>query len=187
MSVKLFSRVPVERIGTLALDEGSRTSAALVRILLKERFELEPRLEPLPIGAGIPDTSADAVLMIGDRAMRSAGGPFAEVWDLGDEWCRWTKLPFVFAMWVARPGIDLDQLAAALSAARDSGLAHLEQIAQAEGAPLGLSRPECVAYLRDNLYFYLGPRELSGLDLFYRQARKLDLAPAGVELGCLDC
>ncbi len=187
MSVKLFSRVPVERIGTLALDEGSRTSAALVRILLKERFELEPRLEPLPVGAGVHDTRADAILLIGDRAMRSAGGPFAEVWDLGDEWCRWTMLPFVFAMWVAHPGVELDQLDAALSAARDSGLAHLEQIARAEAAPLGLSRPECVSYLRDNLYFRLGPRELCGLDLFYRLACKLDMAPDGVELGCLDC
>ncbi|HUY35991.1 MAG TPA: menaquinone biosynthesis protein [Pirellulales bacterium] len=184
MSVKLFSRVPIERIGTLALDEGSRTSVALVRILLKERFRLEPRLEPLPIGAGIHDTRADAVLLIGDRAMRSAGGSFAEVWDLGDEWCRWAKLPFVFAMWVARPGVERNGLDAALSAARDSGLAHLEQIAQAEAAPLGLSRPECVAYLRDNLYFRLGSRERQGLDVFYRLARKLELAPVGVELGC---
>ncbi len=51
LSVKLFSRVPAERIRTLALDEGSRTSAALVRILLRERFGIEPQLEPLPIGA----------------------------------------------------------------------------------------------------------------------------------------
>jgi chorismate dehydratase len=117
------------------------------------------------------------VLLIGDRAMRSAGGPFAEVWDLGDEWCRWARLPFVFAMWVARPGVELAGLDVALSATRDSGLAHLDQIAQAEAAPLGLTRPECVAYLRDNLYFHLGPRERQGLDHFDRLARKLDLVP----------
>ena len=50
-SVKLFSRVPIENIRTLALDEGSRTSAALIRILLKEEFDLEPELSSLPIGA----------------------------------------------------------------------------------------------------------------------------------------
>ena len=103
LSVKLFSRVPVRKIRTLALDEGSRTSVALVRILLNERFGLDAaaasrcRLAPR-----LADTQADAVLLIGDRAIHSPPGSFAEVWDLGDEWCRWTGLPFVFAMWVAR-------------------------------------------------------------------------------------
>ena len=60
-------------------------------------------MQPLPIGDSLADTDADAVLLIGDRAMHSPGGRFDVVWDLGDEWCRWTGLPFVFAMWVARP------------------------------------------------------------------------------------
>src|SRR5689334_2567653 len=93
LSVKLFSRVPVDKIRTLALDEGSRTSAALVRILLKERFGIEPEREPLPLGNDLGDTRADAVLLIGDRAMHSPVGKFAAVWDLGDEWCRWAELP----------------------------------------------------------------------------------------------
>ena len=95
-SVKLYGRVPVEDIHTLALDEGSRTSAALARILLKERFGVTPRLLPLPIGAALDDAPADAVLLIGDRGMAPAGGAFEFVWDLGEEWSRWTGLPFVF-------------------------------------------------------------------------------------------
>jgi chorismate dehydratase len=191
-SVKLFSRTPIDQIRRLALDEGSRTSAALVRILLKERFGLEPQYEPLPIGSTPADSSADALLLIGDRAMRAPAGRFVEVWDLGDEWCRWAELPFVFAMWTARSGADwgdvgLAAVERALSEARDLGLANLEAIAAKEAAPLGLSRPECVSYLRDSLYFYLGPRELRGLELFYRLACKLNLAPAGVELGLSDC
>lgn len=174
MSVKLFSRVPIEEIRTLALDEGSRTSIALTRVLLKERFDLDPRLEPLPIGSTVRDSSADAVLVIGDRAMHSPGGPFAAVWDLGDQWCRWTDLPFVFAMWVARPGVELAGLAELLSQARDLGLANLSEIAEREAAPLGLSRPQCLAYLRDNLYFYLGPREQAGLERFRQLAQKLE-------------
>lgn len=173
LSVKLFSRVPVEEIRSLALDEGSRTSAVLTRVLLKERFGLEPRLEPLPIGAAVTDVASDAVLLIGDRAMQSPGMPCAEVWDLGDEWCRWSGMPFVFAMWVARPGIDAGDLAAALEAARDEGLANVEAIAAAEAAALGLSRPQCVSYLRENLYFYLGERERRGLDLFRSLAESL--------------
>lgn len=112
LSVKLFSRVSMNEIRTLALDEGSRCTAALVKVLLSERFGLSPRLEPLPVEASIGDTTADAVLLIGDRAMHSPPGRFVEVWDLGDEWCRWAELPFVFAMWTARSGSDLDGIAA---------------------------------------------------------------------------
>jgi chorismate dehydratase len=187
LSVKLFSRVPVREIRTLALDEGSRTSAALVKVLLCERFGLHPKLEPLPVVASIADTSADAILLIGDRAIHSPPGRFTEVWDLGDEWCRWAELPFVFAMWTARAGVDLAGVDAALAEARDAGVAHLDEIAAREAAPLGLTVPQCLSYLRDNLYFYLGPREQRGLELFYQRSASLGLAPAGVDLGLKNC
>jgi chorismate dehydratase len=187
MSVKLFSRVPPERIRTLALDEGSRTSVALVRTLLAQRYGLDPKLEPLPIGTTIGDTRADAVLLIGDRAMHSPGGPFSAVWDLGEQWCLWSGLPMVFAMWVARSGFDLQGVDAALGEARDLGLRHLEEIAAREAAPLGLTERECLVYLRDNLHFHLGPREQQGLELFYRHAVRLGLAPPGVNLGSDTC
>jgi chorismate dehydratase len=185
LSVKLFCRVAAEKIKRLALDEGSRTSAALARILLKQRYGIEPTLEPLAIGAGIDDTDADAVLLIGDRAIHSPAGRYAEVWDLGDEWCRWAELPFVFAMWVARAGVDLGGLVDALGEARDLGVAHIDQIAAVEAAPLGLTVPQCAAYLRDHLHFYLGPRERRGLKLFYDHAVELDLAPANRSGGIL--
>ena len=187
LSVKLFSRVPVAQIKTLALDEGSRTSVALTRILLYQRYGIEPTLLPLPIGKSLQDADADAVLLIGDRAMHSPRAAFAEVWDLGDEWCRWAELPFVFAMWVARTGTELHGIETALSAARDLGERRLDEIAAAEAASLGLTFPECLSYLRDNLYFHLGPREQQGLDLFYRHAAELDLVPPGVDLGSFLC
>jgi chorismate dehydratase len=187
LSVKLFSRRPIEEIRTLALDEGSRTSIALVRILLNERYGVRPQLRALPVEASLADAGADAVLLIGDRAIHSPGGNFQVVWDLGDEWCRWAELPFVFAMWVARAGADLDGLDAALAVARDEGVAHLDEIAAREAAPLGLTRPQCLSYLRDNLHFYLGQREQRGLALFYRKAARMGLAPAGVEFGLNDC
>ncbi len=183
LSVKLFSRVPAKRIATLALDEGSRTSVALARILLRERYGIEPRLEPLPIGESVADTSADAVLLIGDRAIHSPRQPFAEVWDLGDEWCRWAELPFVFAMWVARGGADLQGVDTALGQARELGVANLGAIAAAEAAPLGLTRPECLSYLRDNLYFYLGPRERQGLELFRQHASRLGVVERELVVG----
>jgi chorismate dehydratase len=154
-----------------------------VQILLNERFGISPALEPLSVAATIDSTHADAVLLIGDRAIHSPPGQFAAVWDLGDEWCRWSELPFVFAMWTARPGIELGDLEDVLSTARDEGVARLPEIADREAAPLGLTRPQCLSYLRDNLHFTLGPREQAGLELFYRHAVSLGLAPPGVNFG----
>lgn len=181
-SVKLFSRKPVSEIRTLALDEGSRTSAALIQILLKERHGVSPQLLPLPIGSPWEDSPADAILVIGDRAMHPPTTEFVEIWDLGDVWCRWAELPFVFAMWVARPGIKTAELAAKLSLARDQGVAHLTNIARAEASRYELSYDQCLRYLRDNLHFTLGPRELAGLRLYYQHAVQLNLAPPGIKL-----
>jgi chorismate dehydratase len=178
LSVKLFLKVPPERVRTLALDAGSHTSAVLARILLFERHSITPELVPLPIGQSMADASADAVLLIGDRAIHSLPGRFAEVWDLGDVWCRWTELPFVFAMWVVRGGSDLGEIEMALAAARDLGTANLEAIADREAPHLGLTRPQCLAYLRDNLHFRLGPRERRGLELFREKATALGLLPS---------
>jgi len=181
-SIKLYGRVPVERIGTLALDEGSRTSAALSRILLKERFNLEPELEELPIGASWGDTAADAVMLIGDRAMFPVDGPFEFVWDLGEEWLRWTGLPFVFAMWTARPDVDFDSTADLLAAARDEGIGRLDEIARHEAPLVGIPEEDCRSYFRDNLRFRLGEREREGVETFYRLAAKHRLAPTGVKV-----
>jgi len=178
MSVKLCFRTPPDRVTTLAIDEGSRTSVALARILLAERHGVHPRLENLPIGAGPGDTRADAVLLIGDRALGSAGwGAFQVVWDLGDEWCRWTGLPFVFAVWAARRDVDARRIEPLLTAARDAGRANLAAIAAAEAAAHGLTVPQCLGYLRDNLHYDLGPREREALWLFQTRAATLSLAP----------
>lgn len=179
LSVKLLSRVPMSRIRRLALDEGSRTSAALVRILLDRRCGGEPpQLEPLPLSADLADCDADALLVIGDRAIHISDGHFEFVWDLGDQWCRWAELPFVFAMWTARGDVDTSGLASALEAARDAGCANLSEIAARESSIVGLPAEECLAYLRDNLHFRLAQREQRGFELFYREARRLQLAPA---------
>ncbi len=104
-SVKLFSRVPWGRIERLALDAGSRTSQVLARIWLDARHQVRPaRVEDLPLGVSVLESTADAVLVIGDRAMQSAREPFYDVVDLGEAWHTLTGLPFVFALWVVRRG-----------------------------------------------------------------------------------
>jgi chorismate dehydratase len=185
-SVQLLSRVPVKQIRTLALDEGSRTSAALVQILLRERFGLTPKLVPFPIDSQPEEVAADALLMIGDRAMHPPAGEYVETWDLGDVWCRWAELPFVFAMWVRgqksegrsqRSEEEFFVLADALCKARDLGVANVEGIAREEHGRFGLTYDECLTYLRDHLHFTLGPRERAGLALFREHAERLELVP----------
>lgn len=188
MSVKLFFRKAPGKISTLAVDEGSRTSAALARILLAERHGVMPAVETLPIGSGLADTTADAVLLIGDRAIGSSGstdraaGCFQVIWDLGDEWCRWTGLPFVFAVWAARAGVETGLLEPLLARARDSGIANLAAIAAAEAGAHGLTVPQCLSYLRDNLHYKLESGERAALALFRRYAAGLNLAPAEGQL-----
>src|SRR5271165_4445093 len=84
-SVRLFSRVPWDQVGRLSLDAGSRTSQVLARIWLDARHGVRPgRVEELPLGASALESTADAILVIGDRAMRVPVEPFCEVVDLGE-------------------------------------------------------------------------------------------------------
>src|SRR5271155_2180988 len=79
-SVKLFSRVPWHRIERLALDAGSRTSQVLARIWLDARHGVHPRqVEELPLGVSALESSADAVLVIGDKAILVPREPFHDV------------------------------------------------------------------------------------------------------------
>ena len=130
--------------------------------------------------------SADAVLLIGDRGILPPEEEFEFVWDLGEEWTDWTGLPFVFALWVARPGLDWGgaegRLGEAFASARDEGLGRLEEIARAESPRVGISEEECLSYFRDHLRFRLGRRERSGLETFCRLAVRHGLAPAEVNL-----
>ncbi|TWU36207.1 menaquinone biosynthetic enzyme MqnA/MqnD family protein [Novipirellula artificiosorum] len=181
-SVRLLSRVPAQEIRRLALDEGSRTSAALVQVLLWEMYQRRPEIVPLRIDQSPERVDADAVLMIGDRAMHPPPRYYREIWDLGDRWCRHCELPFVFALWIARSGIDASEaevaeLSQILQASRDQGIASLEQIAEREAASHGLTKEDLHRYFAENLHYTLGPGEKNGLAEFDRRARSLDLIP----------
>ncbi len=182
LSVKLYCRVPVEQIRTVALDEGSRTSVALTKILLDRWCGLRPETRPLPLGTPAEEVDADAVLVIGDRAIRPIELGQVATFDLGEAWLRETGLPFVFAMWVARSDTDLQDVYQALRQAKQQGIRHVPEIAAREGPPLGLTVAEAVRYLTDYIRFDFGPRELEGLKRFYELAVHLDLAPRGVPI-----
>ncbi len=182
-SVKLFSRVPFGRIERLALDAGSRTSRALARVWLDAAHGVRPgRIEDLPLGVPIEESTADAVLLIGDRAMTVGHEPFHAVVDLAEAWQAMTGLPFVFALWVAGPGVELGALPEALARSRAEGLKHAGDLAAEHGPRLGLDVATCYDYLTRVLSYDLGEPEVNGLRRFARMAARLGLAPEGADL-----
>jgi chorismate dehydratase len=182
LSVTLFSRVPWKNIGRVALDVGSRTSAALTQVLLAHRYGVRPQLVPLSFEQTAEEVEADAVLLIGDRAMRACLPGFPYAFDLGQEWYDWTGLPFVYAVWAVRPGADLGGVADALVESKRRGLARVGFIAHQEAPLLGLDAGFARRYLANILHFDLGPREQAGLHHYYMLACELGLARRGVSL-----
>lgn len=181
-SVKLLSRVPPEQIRTVALDEGSRTSVVLTRLLLRHHWKVTPELQPLPMASDWRNCTADAVLIIGDRAMHDHSADFRYQWDLGEQWLEWTGLPFVFAVWAAHPEVPLDRLALALGEARDRGEAAADRIAESRAAAYGLSVAQCRTYLTEHLRFRLGSRERQALTTFLGLAAENGLIPVAPEI-----
>jgi len=182
LSVKLYCRVPIRKISRLAIDAGSRTSAALVRILLSERYGITPVIEPLPVSQSTESSTADAFLLIGDRALHPPKEEFRITWDLGEEWLNWTGFPFVFALWICRKTPVPLAVGTALCQARDLGILQLEHIAVREAKRLSIDTKTAYEYLTRNLHFYLGPLEKKGLNLFHELAVRCGLVSTGVEL-----
>lgn len=182
-SVRVFFRKPPEQVRTLAIDEGSRSSVALAKILFHARFGSIPETSVLPIDAGPTSSSADAVLVIGDRAMRAERyrGAFCIDWDLGQEWFIETGLPFVFAMWIARDAsFNTCELSCLLSESRDQGCAHMSEIVDRYATAYSLTDAECHEYLTRYLRFRFGDEERAGLAEYHRRCIALDLVPANV-------
>jgi chorismate dehydratase len=140
-----------------------------------------------PVHESLDQVNTDAVLMIGDRAMKDHFPGYSRVWDLGEVWREWTGLPFVFAMWVARDKQHGDIAEKALIDARDDGLDHLANISAMEASRYGLSEERCLSYLRDDLRFYLRTPERQALQRFQSYAVQAGLAPGRNELTYHGC
>ena len=174
LSVTVFSRVPWGDIRSVSLDEGSRTSAALTKVLLDQPNIL---YRQLPIDVPADDVSTDAVLLIGDRAMKACLPGFGFSYDLGQEWFDLTGLPMVFAVWAVRPEVELGDTARAFGKAKRYGLSRSGVIAAREAAKLGLDPGYCRRYFDTIIKYDLGAAELAGLREFHRRAAVLGLAP----------
>ncbi|MCX7887574.1 MAG: menaquinone biosynthesis protein [Verrucomicrobiae bacterium] len=165
-SVFLIHHRPLQQLRSVAVDPASRSSVWLLRVLLSERYGVDPAFYPRP-------AAADAALIFGDEAIeRFAQMPDEIRLDLGKAWSEWTGLPFVYAVWAAQRGMANGELVAKLHRAKTEGLRHLDEIIR--------SRPEATSeirrdYLCNRIRYDLGAPEKAGLRKFQDYLVKLKL------------
>lgn len=177
-SVALYTRLPVDRIRTLALDTSSRTSVSLIKVLCHHQFRIAPAFVPHGPDLAAMTQACDAGLLIGDPAFdadhRALG--LTKI-DLGEQWTALTGLPFIYAAWTGRRGAVTDADVAALQEAQAEGVASRQAIAEEYGRGDVERTARAAVYLRDNVRYGLGPEEAAGLQVFLDYAADLGLAP----------
>ena len=179
-SVLLLSKIPLAQVQTVALDESSRTSAALVRILMQKFYSRRVNFSPAAPEPGEMLRRADAALLIGDPALTYSGS--AEVYDLAHVWRKFTGLPFVFAVWMGHSGANLSRHHADFTASLDFGLAHIDDIASEYAPKLGITPSAVKVYLTRNIDYSLDEENQQGLKLFYKLAHEVGITPAEKEM-----
>jgi chorismate dehydratase len=169
LTVRIFSKVPVEEIRTLACDTDSHTSIALARVIFAERYGTRPTFVDWTREEHQP---CDARLLIGDKVVCEEPAGFEHQLDLGSAWRALTGLPFVFAVWTARQGVDLGELPRLLEEAKRRGLANVSEIINRYALPRGWPAGLALQYLSVYLKFDVGERELRAISLFHEMAAK---------------
>jgi len=177
-SVLLLSKRPLDRIEDVAVDSNSRTSVALLRLLLARIHGVRPRFHPMEADPGVMLGRWDAALLIGDAAL-AARVTRVEAHDLASMWNSLTGLPFVFAVWAARDDEGARRAAPAVEAGLQAGLEALEESAARAASRHGLSPAEILSYLTRNIHYRLGPDEATSLDLFLEMCREEGCLGAG--------
>src|SRR5438094_10319024 len=160
--VLVTRRNNLKKVERVALDDSSRTSVALVKIIFREFLGFEPEWISAAPDLKSMLTAADAALIIGDPAMKIPRDQF-RVFDLATLWHEFTGFGFVFAMWMVRNDSADKVRAVDFAAARDEGLAHVDDIAIENEVKLGLSRDEIKTYLTENIAFRMNEEMEKGL------------------------
>ncbi|HSK45793.1 MAG TPA: menaquinone biosynthesis protein, partial [Candidatus Binatia bacterium] len=168
----LVSKVAINKIRSVATDDSSRTSAALVEIYLRKFVGLDPGFTRQKPSLKEMLQWHDAALLIGDPALQARTDGYF-VYDLAEEWKRWTGRPFVFAFWAVRKaalqgGTGEPNIAQVFQGSRDNGLKHIPEIAEAWAPKLSLSPKLIGDYLTQNVDYGLDSENLEGLRLVYK-------------------
>ena len=177
-SVALFTRAPIEAVRSIALDTSSRTSVALVKVLCRHRFRIDPAFVPHGPALDSMTQAADAALLIGDPALEADAAALGlRKIDLGAEWTTMTGLPFVYAAWTGRSGVISASEVRLLQEAQAEGARSTDAIAAEYGRGSPEATARAAAYLRDNVKYGLGDEEIRGLQTFLDYAADVKAAP----------
>jgi chorismate dehydratase len=179
-SIKLFHKRPLKAARRVALDPSSETTNSLVQIILREKLQLGIDFVQLNSGEDpLTRSDIDGFLKIGDPCLTYTPPPDYDALDLAQQWHQFTNLPFVFAVWLAHKGTDLQGINKTLFLAKREGLRNVDAIARAEAPKLGLEFARAKMYVSKIVHYDLGRTELGGLDLFRRYLVRQGLAPGG--------
>lgn len=171
-SVVLVTRkINLKKVERVALDQSSRTSVALLKIIFREFLGFEPQWETAAPDLKAMLAHADTALIIGDPAMKIPRDQF-RVFDLATLWHEFTGLAFVFAMWMVRKDNIHQVRSIDFTAARDEGLGNVDQIAQVYIDQIGLLEDEITHYLRENIVFSVDEEMRKGLTLYFDLAAR---------------
>lgn len=190
-SILVAAKRPIEKARRIALDASSRSSAALVRLLCRHRWKIEPEfIEAKPDVAAML-READAALVIGDPALRVAieaeqkkppVTPALYLYDVAHEWREMTGKPCVLAFWAARRAAATPELAADFLASKEYGLARIAEIAADASQKLELPAAALESYLRENIDFGFDAENQAGLALYYDLCAEAGLIPRAAPL-----
>lgn len=172
LSVVLVSKdKTLENIESIALDESSRTSVTLVKVIFKEFLEREPEWTTSAPNIQEMLDKYDAALIIGDPGMgfRRRG---LNVWDMAGLWKKYTGLGFVFAMWMVSETAAERARLVDFAGARDDGIAHIEEIVQSYQDKIPMPVEQLRNYLTENIVFNVDEQMEKGLRLYFELAFK---------------
>ncbi len=172
LTVRIFSKRPIEQTRILACDSDSHTSVALARVILAEHYGIHPEFTDLSRSPG------ETRLLIGDKVVCEEPASFEHQLDLGAAWKEMTGQPFVFAVWVAREGVDLDDLPNRLELAKRQGLAHVEELVTRYAIPRGWPAELARQYMTDYLKYDIAEPQLKAIEHFHKLAAKHGLIPS---------
>ena len=165
-SVCLFSEVPLNEIKTVLLDYQSRTSVALLKVLIKEYWKIDVAFENTSGDYQSKISGTTAGLVIGDRALKQRKiSPF--IYDLGDEWGKFTGLPFVFASWISNKRLE-DNFIKEFNKANAFGLDRIKKVVDENPYPIF----DLGHYYSDCISFNLDENKKKGLKLFLKKLVK---------------
>jgi len=175
LTVRIFSRTPIDQIKTLACDPDSHTSVALARIVLSRAYNLRPEFIELRRDDAV---SHDAQLLIGDKVICEEPHGYPHQLDLGEAWKDLTGMAFVFAAWMGPAEMISAFADETLRRAKRDGLAHVDDIVQQYAVPRGWPADVAREYLTRYLQFDIGERQLEAIGTFHRFAAEEGIIPS---------